>query len=200
MISYIRHIRAFLPYGIVSRIVRLRRAKIKEENAKKIRNIREYFSALDPDNQENQEIREIIDYFKENPCEEHPIIMLPVSGFISKYYGVHWDNTCEMYYVIHRGKKMYYPKKGWDPLRIHQHYKYLCMEQDEDSPHKYETVDFEVKTGDIIADIGAAEGIWALDYADIAGKIYLFECDPDWIEALRKTFEPWKDKVAMRKT
>ena len=40
-----------------------------------------------------------------------------------------------------------------------------------------------------------AEGIWALTYAEKAARIYLFECDSMWFEALHKTFEPWKEKV-----
>ena len=35
------------------------------------------------------------------------------------------------------------------------------------------------------------------NYVDVASKIYLFECDPVWIEALEKTFEPYKDKVVI---
>jgi hypothetical protein len=42
------------------------------------------------------------------------------------------------------------------------------------------------------------EGIWALDNVELAGKIYLFEQDRNWIEALQKTFEPWKEKVVIK--
>jgi hypothetical protein len=36
-----------------------------------------------------------------------------------------------------------------------------------------------------------------LTYAEQAKKIYLFECNPEWLQALQKTFEPWKDKIAI---
>jgi len=50
---------------------------------------------------------------------------------------------------------------------------------------------------EIIADIGAAEGIWALQNIEKASKVYLFECDPHWINALKKTFEPWKERTVI---
>jgi hypothetical protein len=101
-----------------------------------------------------------------------------------------------MKYVFHYGKKMYFPKT-WNDDSICDYYNGLLIEQDINSPHRYETPDFCVKDGDVIADIGAAEGIWALTYAEKAAKIYLFECEAQWIKALEKTFEPWKEKVVM---
>ena len=49
--------------------------------------------------------------------------------------------------------------------------------------------------GDVVVDIGAAEGIFALSIIDRASKVYLIECDEAWIEALRLTFSPYADKV-----
>ena len=48
---------------------------------------------------------------------------------------------------------------------------------------------------DIVADIGSAEGNFSLSIIDKVKKIYLFESDPEIIQALRVTFEPWKEKV-----
>lgn len=44
-------------------------------------------------------------------------------------------------------------------------------------------------------DVGAAEGLINLQNIEKIKKAYLFECNPDWINALQKTFEPWKEKV-----
>jgi hypothetical protein len=49
--------------------------------------------------------------------------------------------------------------------------------------------------GDIVADIGAAEGIFALSVVEKEKEIYLFECEEKWIEVLKKTFEPWQEIV-----
>jgi predicted RNA methylase len=69
------------------------------------------------------------------------------------------------------------------------------MEQDIESPHRYITNDFFVKDNDVVADIGAAEGTFALSAVKRAGKIYLFESDMEWVEPLEATFAPWKEKV-----
>lgn len=71
----------------------------------------------------------------------------------------------------------------------------LLLEQDEESPHRYIKSNRIPDSNTIFADLGAAEGFLALDFIDKVKKIYLFECDPDWIEALKMTFGPWENKV-----
>ncbi|MDR0663687.1 MAG: FkbM family methyltransferase, partial [Spirochaetaceae bacterium] len=96
--------------------------------------------------------------------------------------------------VIHDGKKLFFPA-DMTALQIQMAYTSLMREQHIKSPHRYETDGFYVHDGDVIADCGAAEGIWALSSAEKAGKIYLFECEKKWINALEKTFKPWSGKV-----
>lgn len=69
------------------------------------------------------------------------------------------------------------------------------MEQDADSPHRYQTETFHVCKHDVVFDIGVAEGNFALDVIDMVDKLYLLEADKEWIKALKYTFEPYKDKV-----
>jgi len=95
---------------------------------------------------------------------------------------------------MHNGKKLYFNRR-YDKNYVQYMYNELLIEQDQNSPHLYETDDFFVKTGDVVADVGAAEGIFALSVIGKVEKIYLFECESEWIEALQKTFEPYKDKV-----
>jgi hypothetical protein len=97
-------------------------------------------------------------------------------------------------FVLHGGKKMFFPP-DWSDFQIQKVYSSLLREQDVKSPHRYETDKFCVREGDIIVDCGAAEGIWALSSVEKAKKVYLFECEEVWINALKKTFEPWKEKV-----
>ncbi|MDR3000286.1 MAG: FkbM family methyltransferase [Fibromonadaceae bacterium] len=154
----------------------------------KEKTIRNFFLSLNPSEQE-QDVQEIISYFEENYFSIFPYFF--TKKYDSLNIDVFYDKTCDMSYVLHKNKKMFFPKE----VNCLPYYKSLCLEQDEDSPHRYETRNFIVKNGDVIADIGAAEGIWALTYADIAKKIYLFESDKKWIQALKKTFEPWKEKT-----
>lgn len=184
-------IRWIVPYGIVKkyqeRTFMINESFIYQKNNE----IRNYFLALNR-NEQSPDMIEIIDYFKDNKPS-----MLPYEftrKYLTKHTDIFYDNSCKMRFVFHNGKKLYFPK-GWTIEAANMYYTELLMEQDEDSPHRYETKDFTVKAGDVIADIGTAEGIWALTYAEKASKIYLFECEKSWIKALQKTFEPWKEKV-----
>jgi hypothetical protein len=178
----------------------MRRRKLavlyKQKRTQKETVIRDYFLGLNR-NEQSSEIIEIIDYF----TQYKKFSFFPYK-FVRKYHAgeidVFYDDPCKMYFVLHNGKKLYFPQ-DWDIEDVREYYNGLCIEQDEGSPHRYETKDFIVKDGDIIADIGAAEGIWALNYTEKAGKIYLFECENHWIKALQKTFEPWKEKTVIVK-
>ncbi|MEI6137696.1 MAG: FkbM family methyltransferase, partial [Mariniphaga sp.] len=54
---------------------------------------------------------------------------------------------------------------------------------------------FKIEDGEVLVDIGVAEGNFALEAVEKASRIIMFETDVEWIEALNATFEPWKDKV-----
>lgn len=72
-------------------------------------------------------------------------------------------------------------------------------EQDPQCPHCYENESFKFESGDVLVDIGAAEGNFALSVVEKASRIILFESNKEWIEPLNATFEPWKDKVTIVK-
>jgi hypothetical protein len=120
--------------------------------------------------------------------------------FIKKYkaedIAVYSDECSKLKYVLYQDKRMYFPET-WEERQIKNYYAGLLIEQDIESPHRYETSDFCVKERDVVADIGVAEGIFALSSIEKAKKMYLFESDPIWMPALKKTFEIWKDKVVI---
>lgn len=107
---------------------------------------------------------------------------------------VYEDKALGLRYVMHEGKKLYF-KRNWSARKIKRNYNFLLLEQDAKSPHKYLTADFTVEKGAVVADAGAAEGNFALSIIEYVRKVYLFETDSEWIEALEATFAPWKDKV-----
>jgi hypothetical protein len=180
-----------MPYRIVVHYKTKRKKTEERKRLEEKNEIMDYFLSLNRDKQD-VEVLEIIQYFERNPFSIFPY------DFTKKYRSdeieVFVDKSCKMRYVLHDNKRLYFPKH-LDSNAVRFIYNHLCIEQDIDSPHRYETPDYTVKEGDVIADIGTAEGNWALNYAEKAGKIYLFECEQMWIEALKKTFEPWKDKV-----
>ena len=103
-----------------------------------------------------------------------------------------YDKDRNLYYTDWHGKQMYW-KKNVSPNKIKEAVNNLLIEQDENSPHKYFFRSIQKDT--VVADFGAAEGCFVLDIIDKIEKAYLFECDPDWIEALKATFSPWEDKI-----
>jgi hypothetical protein len=189
-------IKWFVPYGIIilrrQRLQKIQKALYEQRSLKEYE-IRNYFLSLNTDTND-PEILEIIDFFNKYKFSVFPY------EFSRLYHAsdidVFFDKTAKMHYVTHENKRLYFPT-DWGIERIRVYYNRLCMEQDKDSPHRYETDGYIVKEGDVIVDVGAAEGIWALDNAEKAGKIYLFECNQKWIKALQKTFEPWKEKVVL---
>jgi len=108
---------------------------------------------------------------------------------------VFFDESKNLHYVIHKDKKLYF-RNGLTTEKIERMYKALTMEQDVRSAHRYlDTLDEII--GKTFLDIGSAEGLTSLDVIESAKKVYLFECDNGWIEALKATFEPWKMKVCI---
>ena len=159
---------------------------------KSLRNkILKYFANLPPE-EINDEQREILKYLEYNPVTTFPY---PFSdNYLPQNVEVFFDDLNRMRYVLMGNKRLYF-KKRWSEKRIRKGYSDLMREQDPDSAHRYLTEDFNVGSDDVIADIGAAEGNFSLSVVDKVKRIYIFEYDKEWSEALKATFAPWKDKV-----
>lgn len=106
-------------------------------------------------------------------------------------------------FIIHNNKRLYFPKH-WTKdsvLSCYSNYLYkeniLNTSSSEHNPHQYQTENFSINQNDILLDIGCAEGILALNSIDKVSKVYLFESNPEWMPALKATFEPFKDKVSI---
>lgn len=100
-----------------------------------------------------------------------------------------------LYYVMIDGKKMYLNTKS--KYLAKRYVKNILLEQDEQSAHQYCDKKFYVDKGDVLFDIGSAEGYFTLINIDKIQHAYLFECNPKWITTLKKTFEPYRDKVTI---
>lgn len=109
---------------------------------------------------------------------------------------VSFDEQSDMYYVLHNGKRLYFPK-GKSTEWIANQYRQLILEQKNGCPHRYWDSMNEPILGDIFIDVGAAEGIVALDYVSVCKKIILIESDIKWLEALKITFANYNDKVVI---
>lgn len=100
-----------------------------------------------------------------------------------------------MFYVLHFGKRLYYKKSFKTESEVQTAYNCILIEQDKQSPHRYLDNDFNINNNTIVVDIGSAEGFLGLDNIEKITKLYVFEANSEWIEALYATFEPWKEKV-----
>jgi len=150
-----------------------------------------YYSRL-PENQITEEQYQVVEYLKKNPISEFPYIFqekynpMKVEVFLDEKIGLH--------YVFQNKKRLYF-KRSWTKNIIKDKYNFLQIEQDINSPHRYLTDEFNINYNDVIVDIGVAEGNFALSVIEKASKMYLFETDKEWIEALKATFAPWSEKV-----
>jgi hypothetical protein len=141
---------------------------------------------------EDQERKEVVDFVRNYGVQIFPYHF--TKNYKQEDIQVYHDDEYGMHFVLQEGRRLYFKKK-WSVNRIKKSFHDLTLEQDEMSPHRYLSNDFNLDEKDVLADFGAAEGNFTLAVIDRIKKAYLFECDPEWIEALEMTFRPWKDKV-----
>jgi hypothetical protein len=166
----------------------LRTSILKKSLRKKIIN---QLSSL-PDEEVNVEQKEVLEYLENNQIRIFPYPFQ--ENYSPDRIGVFYDRERGMRYVLHEGKRLYF-KRRWSEKRIRNAYSELLKEQDPASPHRYLSDDFTIGENDVLADIGAAEGNFSLAVIERIRKVYLFEYDTEWIEALEATFSPWPGKV-----
>ena len=140
------------------------------------------------------EINEALNFLKGNPLSVFPYTFS--KSYDPATIDVFADDTSGLNYVMFRKHKLFF-KRGLSLEQIRHAYSFLLCEQDPESPHCYLTGDFNIAGNSILADVGCAEGIFSLMNIDQLKQVYLFEADPDWIDALEQTFRPWKEKVTI---
>ena len=177
----------------ISRIYRIIVPKFirKKILAKELRNsILNYYSTLPqpPDD----ELRTVLAYLETNSIAVFPYHFQ--NQYIAGNIEVFDDQRKGLRYVMLDGKRLYF-KKRWSKKRIRHSFNELTKEQDPQSPHRYLNEQFKIEDGEVLVDIGVAEGNFALGAVEKASRLILFETDKEWIEALNATFEPWKEKV-----
>ncbi|MCZ0859767.1 FkbM family methyltransferase [Methanocorpusculum sp. MG] len=110
---------------------------------------------------------------------------------------VYNDADLNLHYTLLEGKRIYFPR-NWGVNYIRQYYFGLQeIEQHPQSPHRYLTDEFSVDENSIVVDCGVAEGNFGLSIVEKCKKLYLFEPEERWMEPLKATFAPWKDKVVI---
>jgi hypothetical protein len=138
------------------------------------------------------EIREGLRYLKFHKFSPYPF------KWTRKYDNllpdVFYDKDNNSHYILFENKRMYFPK-SYGITQVIWSVRTILKEQDPHSPHLYLTDRFQVEPESIIIDAGVAEGNFALSVVEKAKLLFLVECENEWMQALRLTFAPWKDKV-----
>lgn len=142
----------------------------------------------------SEEIEKVLDYLRKKPITWFPYDFQ--DQYIKDSIKVYDDKEKGLGYVLLDGKRLYF-KRGWSKNRIRKVFNELRKEQDPQCPHCYVNETFKVENDDVLVDIGAAEGNFALSNVEKASRIILFESNKGWIEALNATFGPWKNKVTI---
>jgi hypothetical protein len=142
----------------------------------------------------NDEQIKVLEYLKINPISIFPYDYTNLYNPID--VKVFLDVSNGLSFVLHNERKLYF-KKSMKIDEICDYYNSLLIEQDSLSPHCYLCEGFDVDQDSTVVDIGCAEGIFSLSVIDKVSKLYLFETNSEWLEALEETFKPWKNKVVI---
>lgn len=133
------------------------------------------------------EIREVISYVKKTGRMQ--TFNYP---FAEKYENyrcrIKKDHKNGLFFVDYHGRRMYFSRDYFTAGSCLKYMRSILTEQDKDSPHRYLADGFDVDKGSIAVDAGVAEGNFSLDIIDKVSKLILVECNPNWIEALQRTF------------
>jgi hypothetical protein len=110
------------------------------------------------------------------------------------------DNSNGLPFVMHHGKRLYYPKnysveKAKKTYYEIATYDAILGKEANGSAHQYQSENYFLPKGGVIVDVGCAEALFALDNMETADKAILIERNQDWIKALQATFAPYGDKV-----
>lgn len=111
------------------------------------------------------------------------------------------DQETKMPFVVHNNHRLFFPSSFSlnDAVNMYRNYileeKLLGENDCEGTPHQYQSPRLKVEEDVVLFDIGAAEGLFALDNIEKVSKAILVEGDPQWIGALQKTFAPYSEKV-----
>ncbi|MGN0370739.1 MAG: FkbM family methyltransferase, partial [Butyrivibrio sp.] len=163
--------------------------RIEDHVSERIRLIERYEQSSD------KEIREVVKYIRENELQVFNYDF--IKNYDVRNEDVFIDAESGLFYVIYNGKKMFFSRQFKEESEVREYYQSVLIEQDKMSPHLYIDDRFDVQEGDVVVDAGVAEGNFSLSIIDKVKKIYIFEPDEDWIEALKHTFKQYQDKVVI---
>lgn len=146
---------------------------------------------------DSDEMQTIIDYIKKNGVRMYNYSFY--DEYMEKEVPVFFDSEHTLFYGMYLGYRMYFSQKLNTLEKAKNYFRYVCMEQDKRSPHCYLMKSCKCGEYKNVVDIGAAEGVFALQVLETAGHVYLIEADEDWCKALELTFQKYREKITIIK-
>lgn len=188
--NILSNIKFILPKIIIQKIIQKAQLSEDKKFKKKLRN--NIINFYKNSSEVTIEQKKVLTFLENNPVEIFPYDFR--NNYSIDEINVLLDIESGLKYVMHYGKKLFFKRNATD-RSIKNLYYGLQLDQDKDSPHSYIAENFNLNSDDVLADIGAAEGNFSLTHIEKIKKVYLFENNPEWIEALEMTFKPWKNKA-----
>ncbi|MCQ2960640.1 MAG: hypothetical protein MJ198_10730 [Bacteroidales bacterium] len=190
---------AELEYQLIKTQEELKEFKTKEQLFERHEQLFEIMMYYDVHSKESEQYKEELDFIAKNGLSIFPYRKTKTLPYVETGF----DNGLTMPWVLHNNKKLYFPSC----FSIEQaELTYRNFIENENilggsyrtkSPHQYQSETFKIEDGDVLVDVGCAEGLVALDAIEKVKKVYLIESDLKWIDALSATFAPYKDKVVI---
>ena len=103
------------------------------------------------------------------------------------YPQIFYSEKAQRFYIVHKNRKIYM-KKGMNKEQTARCINALLREQDKESAHCYRLDELELTGDEVVVDAGIAEGFVTTELLDRVKKIYAFDINPDWLDALKWTF------------
>jgi hypothetical protein len=182
---------------------------------KLLKNERYFITHINDFNLEDKRKADIVKNFsliRKNGFSPYPEMDKKIyQSYLNRELKICRDVESKLFYISIDNKRMFFPERNIASAKTW--FNFLSLEQDYDSTHRYfsnnyyfigvipranekqNDIDFGVNEGDIVIDVGAAEGNFTLSVVDKAKKVYCIESDPMWQEALKHTFAPYGSKV-----
>ncbi|MDR0374041.1 MAG: FkbM family methyltransferase [Nitrososphaerota archaeon] len=165
------------------------------------------------DDTRKTDILRIFSFLRKNGLNMFPDMdSLIHEKYFTRKLKIEKDSNTGLFYVLVDNKKLFY-KPGMTENSVKYSFNGVSFEQDFASPHRYlsndnyfvgviesdtnqiSSDDFGINEGDVVVDVGAGEGNFALSIIEKVSKVYIIESDAEWCEALKQTFLPYKEKV-----
>lgn len=146
--------------------------------------------------------RDEIDFLESMPPEYLLDHMMPYRRLRDgPVLDVGFDAGCKLPYVVHEGRKLFFPAT-MSLKNVEKQYRSFTEEEGllgmgclQKSPHRYVSENFQVQEEDVLLDVGCAEGIFAFHYAPVVNHIYLFEGLKTWKKPLKCSFKSFSGKT-----